>query len=101
MKFEHPHSLGKDEAKRRIERLGEYWRARYGVAVAWAGDSARLTGSAKGIVFDATVTVADAVVCAEGTDPGMLMRALVTGYFKRKLSDYLNPSTSLDDLERA
>ncbi len=99
MKFEHPHSLGKEEAKRRIERLSSHWQARYGVAVAWFGDSARLTGAAKGIAFDATLTVADTHVAAEGTDPGILMRALVTGYFKRKLTDYLNPSKSIDDLE--
>lgn len=91
MKFEHAHSLGKDEAKRRIERLAEYWRSQYGVAVAWNGDSARLTGTVKGISFDATLSIGEREVGATGTDPGLLMRAVTTAYLKRKLAIYLDP----------
>lgn len=100
MKFNHPHSLGKGEAKRRLEKLAGYWQQKYGVAVQWQGDSARLKGSVKGIDFDAAFTVRDDVVEAEGTDPGLLLRAVATGYLKRKLSDYLDPSRTDDDLSR-
>ncbi len=98
MKFEHPHTLGKDEARRRIEKLGGYWSTRYGVTVAWTGDSARLTGSVKGVRFDATLTVRDGQVAAEGTDPGMLMRAVTTAYLKNKLALYLDPRKTLEQL---
>jgi len=101
MKFEQAQSLGKDEARRRIEALTDYWHNHYGVAVTWTGDSAKLAGNVKGITFDATLLVTDTSVAAEGSDPGVLMRAIIMGYFKRKLTDYLNPATPVEALERA
>ncbi len=98
MKFDHPHTLGKDEAKKRIERLAGYWQSKYGVAVSWEGDSARLVGAVKGINFDATLTVRDGQVDAEGTDPGMLMRAVTTAYLKKKLAIYLDPNVPVDSI---
>lgn len=98
MKFDHPHSLGKDEARRRIERLSAYWSSQYGVAVSWVGDSAHLNGSVKGVTFDATLTVGQAKVEAEGTDPGILMRAVTTAYLKKKLALYLDPSKRAEDI---
>jgi len=98
MKFDHPHSLGKDEAKRRIERLADYWKTQYGVSVSWNADSARLVGAVKGINFDATLTVRDGSVDAEGTDPGMLMRAVTTAYLKKKLAIYLDPKVRPEDI---
>jgi len=98
MKFDHPHTLGKDEARRRIERLADYWKTRYAVAVTWTGDSARLVGSVKGVTFDATLTVHERLVDALGTDPGMLMRAITTAYLKKKLALYLDPSVRPEDI---
>ncbi len=100
MKFSQPHSLGKDEAKRRVDRLTSYWHSEYGVAVDWQGDQARFRGSVKGITFDANVTVNDTSIDAEGTDPGFLVRAAATAYLKMKLSAYLDPAKSSEDIER-
>lgn len=100
MKFSQVHSLGKDEAKRRVERLTNYWHEQYGVSVDWQGDNARFRGSVKGIVFDANVTVNDRSIDAEGTDPGLLVRSVATAYLKKKLSDYLDPSKSVEEIER-
>ena len=98
MKFDHPHTLGKDEAKRRVEQLANYWKTRYGVAVDWSGDSARLVGAVKGVTFDATLTFREQMVDATGTDPGMLMRAITTAYLKKKLAIYLDPSVRPEDI---
>ena len=98
MKFEHSHTLGKDEARRRIERLASYWSTQYGVAVAWSGDSAHLVGKVKGVDVDATLTVRDGLVDAAGTDPGLLMRSVATAYLKRKVAMYLDPSVRLEDI---
>lgn len=98
MKFEHPHTFGKDEARQRIERLADYWKSKYGVAVSWTGDSAHLAGEVKGIKFDATLTVRDGTVAAEGTDPGMLMRAVTTAYLKKKLAVYLDPAVRPENI---
>ncbi|MGC4113692.1 MAG: polyhydroxyalkanoic acid system family protein [Myxococcales bacterium] len=98
MKFDQSHALGKDEAKKRIERLADYWKTKYGVAVNWNGDSARLVGAVKGINFDATLTVRDTLVDAEGTDPGLLMRAVATAYLKKKLAVYLDPAVKPESI---
>lgn len=103
MKFEHAHSLGKDEARRRIEKLCDYWHTKYQVAVAWDGDSAKLNGTVaiagfKDITFDANLRVSERAVEAEGPDLSLLMRPVVTGYFKRKVAMYLDPSKPIDQI---
>ncbi len=100
MKFQQPHSLPKDEALRRIEKLTRHWQTKHGLNVTWTGDSARLVGTVSGIAFDAKVVVAERQVDAEGTDPGMLVRAMATAYLKKKLAYYLDPKKTLDDLDR-
>jgi len=98
MKLEQSHTLGKDEARRRIERLANYWSTNYGVGVNWNGDSARFVGTVKGISFDAVLTISEKQVNAEGNDPGFLMRAIVTGYLKKKIATYLDPSVRPEDI---
>ncbi len=97
MKFEHPHSLGKQEARHRIERLSSHWNSKHGVAVSWEGDCASFSGKVKGVAFDAKLTICEDKVRAEGTDPGFLMRAMVTAYLRSKLADYLDPAKSIED----
>jgi len=101
MKFEQAHTLGKDEAKARVQVLTKYWHDRYGVAVNWTSDySAHAKGSVKGVEFDATLTIRDSDVSAEGTDPGFLVRAAITAYLRQQLSEYLDPKKSVEDLGR-
>ena len=98
MRFDEAHTLGKDEAKRRIAKLADYWRSKYGVEVSWTEDSARLKGEVKGIGFDAKLTVRESNVEAEGTDPGLLMRSLAKTYLRKKLSLYLDPGVRVEDI---
>jgi putative polyhydroxyalkanoate system protein len=100
MKLELPHSLSREEAKRRIERLAGYWQKQYGVQATWSGDSVKLVGKVKGIAFDANVQIGDKAVHADGTDPGMLVRAMATAYLKQKLADYLDPNKSEAELTK-
>ena len=101
MKFEQAHTMGRDEARKRIEALADYWHNHYGVAVAWTGDSAKVAGTVKGVVFDATLVVGEHSIAAEGTDPGVLMRTIIVAYLKRKLIEYLNPAKRVEELLRA
>ncbi len=100
MKFQQPHSLAKDEARRRVEKLTRHWQQKHGVNVTWDGDAAHLVGTVNGITFDASVVVSERQVDAEGSDPGILVRAMATAYFKRKLATYLDPKKSIEDLDR-
>ena len=99
MKISQKHTLDKAEALRRVEKLTAFWKREYGVNVEWDGDKGRFAGDVKGIHFDAQVTVGDNEINAEGSDPGLMIRAVATTYLKKKLAEYLDPAKSLDALE--
>jgi len=91
LKFEVPHSLPKDEARRRIEALLTYWSQKYGMKCVWTGDAAKVTGKAVGVTIDANLQVTERSVGGEAADPGFLLRAQATKYLKAKLADFLDP----------
>lgn len=99
MKFEVPHSLPKDEAKRRVEALLKYWGGKYGTRAAWQGDGAQVSGKVMGINLDAAFEVTDSGIRGEGTDPGMLLRGQAKSYLTRKFAAVLDPNKSLADLQ--
>jgi hypothetical protein len=99
MKFEVPHTLPKDEAKKRMELLTRYWQ-KHGITAQWAGDSATLVGKVMGVKFDAKLAVTEKTVGGEGTDPGMLLRGTAKKYLENKFSTFLDPSKSVTDLEK-
>ena len=70
MKFEVPHTLPKDEVKKRVEQLLQYWGSKYGVKADWAGDGAKLVGKVMGIQLDATFVITDKAVSGRGHRPG-------------------------------
>lgn len=100
LKFEVPHTLSKDEAKKRVEALLSYWSRKYGMSAVWSGDGATVRGKAMGISIDATLSVSERKVGGEATDPGMLLRGQAQKYLTRKFADYLDPARSLDDVSR-
>lgn len=93
-----PHTLPKDEAKQRVEKLLGYWSHKYGVATQWAGDVAKLSGKVMGISLAADLTVRDGKVDGEATDPGFLFREKAKKYLTEKFAHYLDPKTPLDKL---
>ena len=74
MKFEVPHTLSKDEARKRVDQLLKYWTEKYGVKADWSGDGAKVIGKVMGINLDANFTITAGAIQGEGTDPGMLLR---------------------------
>jgi hypothetical protein len=100
LKFEVPHALGKDEARKRTEALLKYWSSKYGVQTNWNGDSATMSGKVMGLTLTATLSVAEAKIGGEATDPGFLFRAQAREYLTRKFSAYLDPRADLVSLER-
>lgn len=45
MKIERDHSLGIDEAKRRVDRVRSDVETKYGLSGVWAGDTLKVTGT--------------------------------------------------------
>jgi uncharacterized heparinase superfamily protein len=99
MKFDVPHSLPKEEARKRVERLMDDWSRKYGVKSQWSGDSASVSGRVMGISLEASFQVREGSVSGEGTDPGMLLRSKAKQYIQNKFDAYLDPSKSTEDLE--
>ena len=99
MKIEIPHKLKPADAKARMKELGEYWSKKYGIKPSWSKDSAKVTGSIMGFSFDAVLDVAKEAVSLEGPDPNFLVRKKVVGYLEHKLKQYLDPKTTLEELE--
>ena len=98
MKFEVPHTLSKDEARKRVEQLLKYWTDKYGVKAEWAADGAKVIGKVMGINLDASFKITDKGIEGEGTDPGMLLRSQAKSYLQKKFSAALDPSKSgIDD----
>lgn len=100
LKFEVPHSLSKDEAKKRVMSLLSLWNQKYGMKIDWTGDSARLVGKAMGIHIEAMLQVFDNRIGGEGPDPGLLLRGQAQKYLTRKFTAFLDPSKSLSELEK-
>jgi hypothetical protein len=100
IKFEVPHSLSREEAKKRIEQLTQVWGSKYGMKTSWNGDGARMTGKVMGINIDATLTVADNKVGGEATDPGFLFREKAKKYLQEKFATFLDPKKKAEDLQR-
>jgi hypothetical protein len=97
MSFSVPHSLSKDEARKRIEGLGQHWLTKYGLKVDWSGDKARLAGKVMGIPVEADLEVLDHAVSAVATDPGFLFRDKAKKYVQEKLTRALGPSPTAHD----
>jgi putative polyhydroxyalkanoic acid system protein len=94
-----PHSLSKDQAKQRMEKLLTYWATKYGVATSWSGDAAKLSGTVLGLSLAADLKVHDKKVDGEATDPGFLFRERAKKYLLEKFAHYLNPRNPIDELE--
>jgi hypothetical protein len=94
-----PHSLSKEQAKERMEKLLAYWANKYGVSTQWTGDAAKLSGKVMGLSLAADLKVHEGKVDGEATDPGFLFRDKAKKYLTDKLGHYLNPRNPVDELD--
>lgn len=101
MNIEMPHSFDHDEARARIEALGDYFSNKYGVNVDWNGDQASIKAKYMMVKVDGTLDVGADKVDLEGPDPGRLLRKKARNYLEKKLRKYLDPATSVEDLPRS
>jgi len=92
--------MPKDDAKARLQALGEYLHNKHGLSVSWSGDSASVSGRYMVVSIEGTMTVSEGVVRFSGKDPGFLFRGQARDYLLHKLGKYLDPATPLDQLKR-
>ena len=101
MKVEYPlGTMSKDDAKLRLQALGEYLQSKHGIAVVWTGETATVKGKYMIVGIDGALKFEGTKAVFEGKDPGMLWRGKAKDYLHNKLQTYLNPQTKLEDLPR-
>lgn len=93
-------ALSREDAKARLEALGEYFQNKHGLSVTWQGDSASVRGKYLVVTIDGSLRFEGDKVVFEGQDPGMLWRGKAKDYLTEKLTKYLEPSRPLADLPR-
>lgn len=101
MKLEYEHNLPLKEVRARVIALGEYLMNRHKIAVTWDGDCATVRGRFKKIVkIRGQLSFSNDKVMFDGEDPGIAWRGQAAKYIQRKLNDYLDASTPLEELPR-
>src|SRR5687768_9766348 len=101
MEIDYKHGLPDDDAKARLDALGEYLNNKHGIKVAWVNPTtAKFTGKYMVVKIDGQLTMAPGVVKFRGEDPGFLWRKRAVEYIEGKISKYLDPKVALADLPR-
>ena len=97
--FKHP--LSTDDAKARLDALGEYLKNRHDIELRWVDDRrASFTGKYLVVKIEGEVTLEEGIVHFRGKDPGMLWRKKAQSYLEDKLAAYLDPKTPVEALPR-
>src|SRR6266571_7974105 len=97
MRIEQPlGGMSQEEAKKRLEALGDYFQNKHGISVTWSGDSAVVKGRYLVVTIDGGLKFEPGKAIFEGKDPGLLWRGKAKDYIAGKLSKYLDAKTKLE-----
>ena len=100
MRIEHPHPFTQEEAKQRLQALGEYLGAKHGISVIWDGDKAAFTGKVLVVNIRGSLSFTPGKALFVGDDPGFLFRSKAKDYIGHKLGVYLDPAKKREELPR-
>src|SRR3954462_4996858 len=99
MEIDFPYSLSDQDAKSRLELLGQYLVNRHGIKVTWVEDGrARFNGKYLVVKIDGELTLGNGRAMFKGEDPGFLWRNRAKDYIHGKLAKYLDPKVAASDL---
>jgi hypothetical protein len=101
MRIEQAHGFSNEEAKARLQALGEYFQNKHGIAVTWSGDRATVKGKYLVVGIEGELSFEPGKAIFEGKDPGMLWRGKARDYISEKLKTYLDASHKLEELKRS
>ena len=99
MEIDFQYALSDEEARSRLELLGQYLANRHGIKVTWL-DPNRASFSGKYLVvrIDGELTLGGGHARFRGEDPGFLWRGRAKEYIQGKLAKYLDPKCTPDQL---
>ena len=99
MEIDFPYVVTDDDARSRLEILGQYLVNRHGIRVTWL-DTTRARFSGKYIVvkIDGELSLGNGHAQFKGEDPGFLWRNKAKDYIHGKLAKYLDPKIAINEL---
>ena len=102
MVIDYKHAFPVEEAKARLQALGDYLTNRHGIKVVWSQDKMKATFNGKYMVVKIVgdLWLEEQTVRFRGQDPGFVWRKRALKYLRDKLDVYLDPKTPVDELPR-
>ena len=101
MEIDFQYVLSDEEAKDRLELLGQYLQNKHGIKVTWVdAQRARFSGKYLLVKIEGELSLGNSHAIFKGEDPGFLLRARAKDYIKGKLEKYLDPKNAVSDLPR-
>ncbi len=101
MEIDYRHALAEDDARARLQALGEYLTNRHGIKVTWLDASrAKFSGKYLVVKIEGELSMGPGIAKFRGEDPGFLWRRKAADYIEGKLAKYLDPKVTLADLPR-
>lgn len=99
MEIDFPYELSDQDARGRLELLGQYLANRHGIKVTWVDPAtAKFSGKYLLVRIEGELTLGSGQAKFRGEDPGMLLRGKARDYIRGKLATYLDPKNAADQL---
>lgn len=99
MEIDFPYTFSEQDAKARLDILGQYLTNKHGIKVTWLDESrARFSGKYLVVKIEGELTLKGGHAQFRGQDPGFLWRNRAKDYIESKLAKYLDPNVSADQL---
>ena len=101
MEIDFQYVLSDQDARSRLEILGQYLSNKHGIKVTWVDDNrARFSGKYLLVKIEGELSLGNSRAKFKGEDPGFLWRARAKDYIQGKLAKYLDPKTPIGDLPK-
>ena len=99
MEIDFQYVLSDQEARSRLELLGQYLVNKHGIKVTWQDENkARFSGKYLLVKIEGELSVGNSRAQFKGEDPGFLLRSRAKDYIHGKLAKYLDPKVPIADL---
>ena len=99
MEIDFQYVLSDQDAKDRLDVLGQYLQNKHGIKVSWLEDTrAKFAGKYLVVKIDGELTIKNGLAQFRGEDPGFLWRGRAKDYIQSKLEKYLDPKATPADL---
>lgn len=99
MEIDFQYVLSDQEARSRLELLGQYLVNKHGIKVTWGNENkARFSGKYLLVKIEGELSVGNSRAQFKGEDPGFLLRSRAKDYIHSKLAKYLDPKIPIAEL---